>query len=481
MTDLLIAYQDTLPNASSFDTSHTLEASAFSSTSNLLYGSRARGIRLATPTADDFIIHSADANTPADSYRAYCGIPDLGKTITAASLRRATYSFNLPLALPNLVAWWDIGRGMVYDGSNNIQSWTDSYSSATLTQTLGARPLFTARDSLGYTPLTFDGSTNISLYNQTYTGLQSKSAFTAVIVVNNASSAGGRIVNNYSDDNFIFRLSGGNMVSGVDNANYGSAAASTNQLDYYVLFYFGAGATNADRLQRHKNGAQETLSFTGTIPATTSATAGLLFGNRLSASAGYNGKIYEFILFSSALSGANVGILNNWLASKYSSGTSVRFIDNDIQGQGPSEQDFIKTFSGVGGVYYWLRLGTQVSGQQPKSRYEISKMFSGTTPFDFGRNPIWGRGVTQTVFHRGEKRPRYTFDFRWEGITNAKVQEFEQYIGRKIDIAPVILYTTGYHEILHDLEMLHCKIVDFTITPELHNDNTVEITFEELL
>jgi pimeloyl-ACP methyl ester carboxylesterase len=113
-------------------------------------------------------------------------------------------------------------------------------------------------------------------------------------------------------------LSGGNYFYAVSNA--GAASGSDGGAATYLvrsLIFDGSQSGNAARLVRRENKAAQSVSFTGTIPATTESHASSVFGiGKRSYSATYfSGKLAEIQIFSSAL--ADVGDKEDILKTKY--------------------------------------------------------------------------------------------------------------------------------------------------------------------
>jgi len=65
----------------------------------------------------------------------------------------------------------------------------------------------------------------------------------------------------------------GNVHAVVENGtnSYGSCTDATSGPNVWTMTYNGGGTANADRLKLYRNGVEVTLSFTGTIPATTAS------------------------------------------------------------------------------------------------------------------------------------------------------------------------------------------------------------------
>lgn len=104
------------------------------------------------------------------------------------------------------------------------------------------------------------------------------------------------------------------VVCGNATNSYGSVAGNVTAGDWamHTLVFDGGGVGNANRLKYYVNGAQRTLSFTGTIAATIPANG--LQGPLVIGAAvhGFSeGQIDEFGVWNRALSGAEITELYN--------------------------------------------------------------------------------------------------------------------------------------------------------------------------
>lgn len=70
-----------------------------------------------------------------------------------------------------------------------------------------------------------------------------------------------------------------NASNGASHA-YGTSSFSNSGSTVFTMRFDGSGATNADRLKGFINAEEQTLSFTGTIPTTTTSLANPLFVGR---------------------------------------------------------------------------------------------------------------------------------------------------------------------------------------------------------
>jgi hypothetical protein len=109
----------------------------------------------------------------------------------------------------------------------------------------------------------------------------------------------------------------------------------------------------------------------------------------------------------------------------------------------------------------------------------FSKVYFGTF-FDFGREPSYPAIQNRRIQRPGNRDAVYQFTLKWQGITNTKRNELFDKILQYRDVNPVFLYDTD-DLILNGIKLLHCRILDASITPITAQYNDVEILFEELI
>jgi len=109
------------------------------------------------------------------------------------------------------------------------------------------------------------------------------------------------------------RLYSTSDVESMGRANFTSSEPSVALWSHCVVVYDGAGATNADRLKIYLDGIEQSLTFTGTIPATLkNSTAPLTIGRALAETAWrLTGRMSRVRYWSSALTSGNVSTLWN--------------------------------------------------------------------------------------------------------------------------------------------------------------------------
>jgi len=113
-------------------------------------------------------------------------------------------------------------------------------------------------------------------------------------------------------------LSGGDYYYAISNggSSFGNDTGNNSYLVRSVIFN-GSLGSNSLRLVRRENKSAQTVTFTGTIPATTESNVSSVFGigKRSYDASNFNGKIAEFMIFNIDL--ADVGDKEDILKTKY--------------------------------------------------------------------------------------------------------------------------------------------------------------------
>ena len=139
---------------------------------------------------------------------------------------------------------------------------------------------------------------------------------------------------------------------------------------------------------------------------------------------------------------------------------------------------------------YWRIRITDAVGS---SAFTVSKMYFGAS-FDMGQEPAiynmevstesdsdtWkaerGHTFMTKAFH-----PKHRFTVEWDGVTDAKAEEFDQKILKNPYRDYVWLYAANYQDPLYDNKLVYCKVVDAEceIVKEEENYNNIVAVFEE--
>jgi hypothetical protein len=236
----------------------------------------------------------------------------------------------------NLVGYWKM------DGS-----WLDSsgnYSAGTGTNS----PTFSATAKIGSQSGSFVSASSQSVALGDVTQLNGVSKFTMVgwcrftSLVDNMkciskySGANDRIsiglsqAGAGSNDDWSLVLGNSTLAYGYTN----SGLVATGVWYHFALVFDGSQSTNENRLILYINGEQKTLTFVGTIPATTSSS---LSGTQLTlsrANAGeyMNGFIDDVGIFNTTLSASDIALIYNRQKQKYAGSYDSPIIDMGASG-----------------------------------------------------------------------------------------------------------------------------------------------------
>jgi hypothetical protein len=127
----------------------------------------------------------------------------------------------------------------------------------------------------------------------------------------------------FAGGNNIFEyvtVSGGAVTgrrSYASSGNYGSTATMALTAGIVALTFDGSKSTNATRMVRRTNGTQDTLTFAGTIPATSEAHTSLVVGGLTDTSTYFKGYILEIIVLLSAATTTTTQNVERYLGLKW--------------------------------------------------------------------------------------------------------------------------------------------------------------------
>lgn len=76
---------------------------------------------------------------------------------------------------------------------------------------------------------------------------------------------------------------------------------------------------------------------------------------------------------------------------------------------------------------------------------------------------------------------RKTFSLKWKGVTNDNLRLFIDNILNYYQFNPVVLYARDWTGVLNNEKVLHCKINEYSLERNTHNNNTVSLVFEEII
>lgn len=226
--------------------------------------------------------------------------------------------------LPNLQVWYDATDTTVFtptvsDGSTFTQ-WGDKSAFAHNANPSGgasARPTYQTNELNGKSVVQFDG-VNDNLTINPATWAASISGYSAFLVMKATTLSGTRTLTS-SDQNGIKIFYNGSHWAVSTSGGTGTSTVVGDTTKYHIvgLIFDGAGATNADRLKFRYDETQQTLSFTGTVGATTSASTSIINIGFYNNSEYFGGYIAEMIFTSKALTGSDIAGIEEYLSLKW--------------------------------------------------------------------------------------------------------------------------------------------------------------------
>lgn len=123
---------------------------------------------------------------------------------------------------------------------------------------------------------------------------------------------------------------------------------------------------------------------------------------------------------------------------------------------------------------YWR---SYFASGDPSKKYPFSKVMYGAW-FDMGRDPE-DRHVSE-ISGTWDRESRLVYRFAWRGISKTVKESFVTSLINKRENG-CILYTKSYHDLLNEHRVLHCQIVDYSITVLTEGLFDISATFEEMI
>ena len=225
-------------------------------------------------------------------------------------------------AATTLQVWFDGADGgqftpTVSDGDTFTQ-WTDKSNFAHNANPTGGattRPTFRSAVQNGKSIVRFDG-TNDCLSVNPVAWSQSLSGMSMIIVSKFSNTSGTQTLTTSDQDDMGIFIDTNFKVS-MAGASADSSTAADTSFHIHSLVFDGTQSGNAARLVYRLDGSGKTLTFTGTIGATTSASNGTIFIGCDDSAEFMNGDVGEVLMFNKALSGAEVSGVESYLTTKW--------------------------------------------------------------------------------------------------------------------------------------------------------------------
>jgi len=202
-----------------------------------------------------------------------------------------------------------------------ITQWTDKSVLAHNANPSGgatARPSYENTTQLnGYGYLEFDGNDHLTI--NPFTDLQSQPGFTMFIVSKFANTTGIKHLSDTDSGDLAMFANGTTMTVGMEGVTATVASEANTNWAIHTLSFDGSQTGNAARLVYRKDKTAKTLSFTGTVGATTNAsqTTFNLGNEHGGGSNGHVGFMAEAVLFKKSLTSAEIQNIENYLSNKW--------------------------------------------------------------------------------------------------------------------------------------------------------------------
>jgi hypothetical protein len=225
--------------------------------------------------------------------------------------------------LLKLQAWYDAADTATFTPSpsdeSSITQWQDkSTLSHNANSTGSKKPTYEntiLRNGYGY--VEFDGVNDIMNVNP-FTQLQNRSGYTVFLVSQLADTTGIQYITETDQNDLRMNSNETTMEVGMRGAVGTVASEATTGWSIHTLVFDGTQTGNAARLVYRRNRTAKTLSFTGTVAATTNGSnSKFCIGNSDSEASPMAGYIAELILFDKTLTAIEYGNVENYLYTKY--------------------------------------------------------------------------------------------------------------------------------------------------------------------
>lgn len=142
---------------------------------------------------------------------------------------------------------------------------------------------------------------------------------------------------------------------------------------------------------------------------------------------------------------------------------------------GPNDDDYIAHISPSSAFRYWF-INYNASSA---SKIPHAKFFFGSS-FDPGLDPNAPATITRIKQGGAQRRPTYSFELTWNGLSYAKAVQMYLKFYRTRRYTPVIISTVSWHDILMGNRILYCRITAMSMPPRVTDYCDVTATFEEM-
>jgi hypothetical protein len=250
--------------------------------------------------------------------------------MSSISTTQFWWQYTSPNALPSLQVWYYANDGLQFNktstplaNNTNITSWQNAgeLTSHDWNSTGGKRPTFFTPVKNGLGAARFSPAATSSLTINPVAYMQSLSAVTMAILFRSSNtSAGTRILSTTNTNGFRWGQNGTQWIGGFSGATFtvDTKVVDTNWHNIIIKFD-GSQSNNSTRLTSKLDGNDLSLTFTGTVANTTSASESTFYGGVDSTgnSNYWDGDIGELMFWTRALTSGEITTVKNYLSTKW--------------------------------------------------------------------------------------------------------------------------------------------------------------------
>lgn len=142
---------------------------------------------------------------------------------------------------------------------------------------------------------------------------------------------------------------------------------------------------------------------------------------------------------------------------------------------GPNDDDYIEHFAPSAAYRYWFINYNATSA----SKIPHAKFFFGSS-FDPGLDPNAPATITRIKQGGSQRRPNYSFQFSWNGLSYTKAVQMYLKFYRARKYTPLIISTNSWHDILMGNRVIYCRLTEMNLPPRVTDYCDVTATFEEM-
>lgn len=460
----------------------------------LFAGARQDAFTLAQPQVGDIYAEAAwpSAAGAADTLIILNARRLQKQNCTRIKFKANAFGANFPQDIAELVAWWDatrIGEGV--DSDNFVSTLPDrSGNGHNLTATTTRRPQYVGGNTdanFGYQHyLQFDGSTD-SLLNTSLAAAFSgnDTPHTTLGIWRTTKPTFGAVWGWCSNAATKFHVFGEynpgrpEVVRRDDAAlskagEYGAVSTATGNVR--VISQVFTGTTANVYVNGTQLGGSPDLNV-GVITFNEFRVGSIFYFGATQDH--WGGQLGELIVLDSAAGAGLRQSLENYLTAKWITPGLVDILTSGMSFVGPDSVDYIATFALQSPIVYgYVQYSTDGSFNK-KSTYPHEKILFGKR-FSLGKEPSYSSAYKVLKASRSAIRSRWVVSLRFDGVTEARVQEFEAKVAQLSDGLPFCVYDDD-DSVLKGLRLLYCKLANYSISPINALSNSIAIELEEVM